>query len=141
VEIAMSEPERSIFRKKLDGLFDRLRNPKDRKTQINIWYIVAAFIGFSLLQSFYQASKQYTTIPYSQFQTLLDQDKIDKVWIEQDTIQGTLKAPEKDGLKQFVTTRVSPDLATVLDKHHIIYSGETQSTWLTDVLSWVLPTA
>ena len=79
----------------------------DRKTQINIWYIVAALIGFTLLQSFYQSSKQYTTIPYSQFQTLLDQDKIDKVWIEQNTIQGTLKKPEKDGLKQFVTTRVS----------------------------------
>jgi len=135
----MSEPERSTFRKKLDELSDRLRDPKARKTQINIWYILAAFIGFSLLQSFYQASKQYTTIPYSQFQTLLDQDKVDKVWIEQNTIQGTLKAPEKDGLKQFVTTRVSPDLVTVLDKHHVTYSGEIPSTWLTDLLSWVLP--
>ena len=135
----MSEPERSTFRKKLDELSDRLRDPKARKTQINIWYILAAFIGFSLLQTFYQASKQYTTIPYSQFQTLLDQDKIDKVWIEQNTIQGTLKQPEKDGLKQFVTTRVTPDLATVLDKHHVTYSGEIPSTWLTDILSWVLP--
>ena len=112
----------------------------DRKTKINIWYIVAALAGFMLLQGFYQQSKQYTTIPYSQFQTLLDQDKIDKVWIEQNTIQGTLKAPEKDGLKQFVTTRVSPDLAVVLDKHHVTYSGEIPSTFLADILSWVLPT-
>jgi cell division protease FtsH len=138
-EIAMSEPEKSAFRKKFEELSDRFRNPKDRKTQINIWYVVLALLGFTLAQSFYQASKQYTTIPYSQFQTLLDQDKIDQVWIEQNTIQGTLKAPEKDGLKQFVTTRVTPDLATVLDKHHVIYSGEIPSTWLTDILSWVLP--
>ncbi len=135
----MSEPEKSAFRKKFDELSDRLRNPKDRKAQINIWYVVAAVLGFMLVQSFYQASKQYTTIPYSQFQTLLDQDKIDQVWIEQNTIQGTLKEPEKDGLKQFVTTRVTPDLATALDKHHVTYSGEIPSTWLTDILSWVLP--
>ena len=135
----MSEPEKSAFRKKFEGLSDRFRNPKDRKTQINIWYVVLALLGVTLAQSFYQASKQYTTIPYSQFQTLLDQDKIDQVWIEQNTIQGTLKEPEKDGLKQFVTTRVTPDLATVLDKHHVTYSGEIPSTWLTDILSWVLP--
>jgi cell division protease FtsH len=113
----------------------------DRKTKINVWYIVAALFAFTLVQSFYQASKQYTTIPYSQFQTLLDQDKIDRVWVEQNTIEGTLKKPEKDGLKQFVTTRVNPDLAAILDKHHVTYSGEIPSTWLTDILSWVLPTA
>ncbi|MGA7788014.1 MAG: ATP-dependent zinc metalloprotease FtsH [Xanthobacteraceae bacterium] len=113
----------------------------DRKTKINLWYIVAALVGFALVQSYYQASKEYTTIPYSQFQTLLDADKIDKVWIQQNTIEGTLRDPDKDGLKQFVTTRVTPDLATMLDKHHVTYSGEIPSTWLTDILSWVLPTA
>ena len=77
----------------------------DRKTQINIWYFVAAFIAFSLLQGFYQASKQYTTIPYSQFETLLDQDKIDKLWIEQNTIQGTLK---KAGEGRSQTVRHNP---------------------------------
>ncbi len=113
----------------------------DRKAKINLWYIVAALAGFTLVQTFYQQRKEYTTIPYSQFQTLLDQDKIDKVWIEQNTIEGTLKEPEKGGLKQFVTTRVTPDLATVLDKHQVTYSGEIPSTLLTDILSWVLPMA
>jgi cell division protease FtsH len=111
----------------------------DRKTKINIWYIVLALAGFMLVQGLYQQSKQYTTIPYSRFQMLLDQDKIDQVWIERNTIQGTLKQPEKDGLKQFVTTRVAPDLASELDKHHVTYTGEIPSTWLTDLLSFVLP--
>jgi cell division protease FtsH len=111
----------------------------DRKTKINIWYIVAALAMFALVQSFYQSSKQYTAIPYSRFQTLLDQDKLDQVWIAQNTIEGTLKKPEKDGLKQFVTTRVAPDLAGELNKHHVTYTGEIPSTWLADLLSWVLP--
>ena len=42
----MSEPEKSAFRKKFDELYERLRDPKHRKTQINVWYIVAALIGF-----------------------------------------------------------------------------------------------
>ena len=110
------------------------------KTTINIWYIVAALAGFTLIQSYYQASKQYTTIPYSRFEKLLDEDKIDKVWVEQNSIEGTLKEKEKDGLQQFVTTRVSPDLAAKLDKHDVTYFGKVPSTLLTDILSWVLPT-
>ncbi len=112
----------------------------DRKAKINIWYIVAAFAVMSLLQTFYQASKQFTTIPYSRFQELLDQDKIDKVWIAQSSIEGTLKQAEPDGVKQFITTRVDPDLASTLDKHKVTYFGEAPSTLLGDILSWIVPT-
>jgi len=115
----------------------------DSKTTTNvwyIWYIVAAFVAFSLLQGFYQASKQYTVIPYSQFQTLLDANKIDKVWVAQNQVKGVLKQPEKNGIKQFATTRVDPALAAELDKHKVTYFGEAPSTWLPDILSWVLPT-
>jgi cell division protease FtsH len=112
----------------------------DRKTTINIWYIFAALAGFLLIQGFYQSSKQYTTIPYSRFEQLLDEDKIDKVWVEQSSIEGTLKEKQKDGLQRFATTRVSADLAAKLEKHHVIFFGEVPSTWLADILSWVLPT-
>ena len=111
----------------------------DPKTKFNIWYVVAALAIFTLVQGYFQQKNQYTTIPYSQFQTLLDQNKVDKVWIEQNTIEGTLKQPEKNGLKQFVTTRVAPDLAAELGKHDVTYTGEIPSPWLTDILSWVLP--
>ncbi len=111
----------------------------DRKTKINVWYILAALAGFMLIQAYYQASKQYTTIPYSRFEQLLDEDKIDKVWIAQNSIEGVLKQKEKDGLKRFVTTRVAPDLAAKLDQHHVTYFGEAPDTILTDILSWVLP--
>jgi cell division protease FtsH len=42
---------------------------------------------------------------------------------------------------RFVTTKVAPDLAAKLDKHHVTLSGEIPSTWLADILSWVIPTA
>jgi cell division protease FtsH len=112
----------------------------DRKTKFNIWYVVAALAVFALVQSFYQSRTAYTTIPYSQFQTLLDQNKVDQVWITKDSVIGTLKQPV-NGIKQFSTTRVPSDLANELNQHHVTYSGEIPNTWLTDILSWVLPTA
>jgi cell division protease FtsH len=107
--------------------------------RINIWYLVAVAAGLVLLLSIYQTDKHVTAIPYSHFETLLDQDKIDKIWISQNSIEGTLKQPEKDGVRQFETTRVDANLAARLDKHHVTYYGETPSTWLTNILSWVLP--
>jgi cell division protease FtsH len=79
------------------------------KTKIDMWYIIAAFVALSLLYGFYQASKQYTVIPYGQFQSLLDANKIDKVWVAQNNIRGVLKQPEKNGIRQFETTGVDPD--------------------------------
>jgi cell division protease FtsH len=113
----------------------------DRKTQLHVWYGILAIVGLLFLQSLYQQSKQYTAVPYSRFERLLSDDKVKEIWISQDTIHGVLKKAEKDGLEQFVTTRVSPDFAEQLNKHQVIYSGVLQSTWLTDILSWIVPTA
>ena len=115
----------------------------DRKAQVHIWYDVIAILGLLFLQDLYQKSKEYTAIPYSRFEQLLDQNKIDDIFIAQNTIRGTLKASEKekDGLEKFVTTRVDPDFATQLDKHGVTYSGVAQDTLLSDILSWVVPIA
>jgi cell division protease FtsH len=111
----------------------------ERKHQVHIWYAIIAVLGLLVLQGLYQASKQFTPIPYSQFQSLLDQNKINEIWVAQNTISGTLKDKQPDGLEQFVTMRVDPSFASQLDQHHVIYTGVAQSTWLSDILSWVLP--
>jgi cell division protease FtsH len=112
----------------------------DRKAQVHIWYVIIAVSGLLFLQGLYQKSKEFTSIPYSRFQQLLDQDKIGDIAIAQNSIQGTLKEKEKDGLDKFVTTRVDPDFAAQLDKHHVTYSGVVKSALLSDILSWVVPT-
>jgi cell division protease FtsH len=112
----------------------------NRKIGINIWYVLIAVAALFLIQRLYQSGKQYTPIPYSQFEKLLDQNKIDKVWVAADSIQGMLKKPEKGGLDRFETTRVNPGFAALLDQHHVTtYYGEVQSNWLADILSWVVP--
>jgi cell division protease FtsH len=111
----------------------------DKKTQIHFWYVIAAVLGMLFIQSLYLESTQYTPIPYSRFQTLLKDNKVAKVAITQNYIQGSLKKPEPDGLVNFVTGRVAPDLAKKLDAHDVTYTGVVESHWLRDLLSWVLP--
>jgi len=111
----------------------------DKKTHINFWYVVAAILGMMLIQTYYTAATKSTVIPYSRFQTLLNEDRIAEIAITPNLIRGTLKEPQADGLKDFVTTRVEPDLAASLDKHGVVYTGVVESTLIRDLLSWILP--
>ncbi|HYZ40417.1 MAG TPA: ATP-dependent zinc metalloprotease FtsH, partial [Stellaceae bacterium] len=112
----------------------------DKKFHINFWYVIAAVLGMLLVQDLYLESRKLTPIPYSQFEKLLNEDKVKEVWISQNQIQGTLKEAEPNGTKDFVTTRVQPpELAEDLTKHGVIYSGIVESHWIADLLSWVLP--
>ncbi len=90
------------------------KEPEERKHQFATWYIFAAFLGVMLIQYLWVQYSQTETIPYSQFEQLVDENKISEVLVGSDTIQGTLKEPFPDGRKLFNTTRVEPDLAAKL---------------------------
>lgn len=113
----------------------------DKETQINFWYVIIAILGILLVQNFYTQYSKTTPIPYSKFQALLDQGEIAEITISQDHIYGTLEVANSDGLKNFVTTRVESDLAEKLDKHKVTYTGVIRSTWISSLLSWLLPMA
>ncbi|WP_218118914.1 ATP-dependent zinc metalloprotease FtsH [Nitrosospira sp. Nsp1] len=113
----------------------------DKKTQINFWYVIIAILGILVVQNWYTKYTKVEPIPYSRFHELLDQDKIAEIAITENHIYGSLKNEGADGLKNFVTTRVESELADKLDKHNVIYTGVVQSTWVRDLLSWLLPMA
>ena len=111
----------------------------DKKTHINFWYAIGAALLILWIQDLYLTASKSTSIPYSHFQALLADGKVAEVGISQNTIRGTLKEAQPDGLKDFVTTRVEPELAAELDKRGVVYKGVTESTWLRDLLSWIIP--
>src|SRR5487761_1015039 len=111
----------------------------DKKVHINFWYVIAAVLGMLWIQSLYLQSTERTPIPYSRFQTLLNDGKIAEVDIGPNYVTGSLKKPETGGLKDFITARVPPDLAQSLDKHGVVYSGVVENHFIRDLLSWILP--
>src|SRR5215471_1300784 len=115
------------------------KEPEERKHQFAIWYVFAAFLGVMLIQFLWLRFTQVDTIPYSQFEQLLDENKIAKVLVGQETVQGSLKEPLPDGRKEFYTVRVEPELADKLRAHGVDVTGAPSSTILSTILSWVLP--
>ncbi len=113
----------------------------DKKEQINFWYVIAAVLGVLFLQSLYTQYTQVEPIPYSRFQHFLEQGQIAEISITDQHIYGTLKTRHADGFKDFVTTRVEPEFAEELDKYNVEYTGVVKSTWIRDLLSWLLPMA
>jgi len=111
----------------------------DTKTRFNIRYTIAALLGLILIQYFITTASQIAPIPYSQFNELLNQGKIESVKVSDRFLQGTLKEPLPGGQKQFVTTRVDRGLASELEKHGVRVTGETENTFVRDLLSWVMP--
>lgn len=112
----------------------------NKKTQINLWYFVVAFVGLMMVQYWY-ASQTVETVPYSEFQTLLKDSKFNEVTVTEHYIDGKLKEPTASGQTLVHTRRVDPTFADQLTKYDVKISAGTENTWLSDILSWVLPTA
>src|SRR5579885_529899 len=112
----------------------------DKRVQFHLWYVIAALIGIVVLQQLWQASQQFTVIPYSQYLADLKAGNVDEVRVSGDYIQGQLKTAPEGGTKGFVTTRVPPDIDGQLEQYHVKFSGQVQSSFLSELLSWVVPT-
>src|SRR6185312_2584079 len=111
----------------------------DKRVQFHIWYVIAAIFGVLILQQLWAESQQIAVIPYSEYLDDLNAGKVDDVKVSGDYIQGNYKQPQ-NGVKQFVTTRVPPDIASQLQHYNVKFSGQIKSNWLSTILSWVLPT-
>ncbi|MBI2289105.1 MAG: ATP-dependent metallopeptidase FtsH/Yme1/Tma family protein [Betaproteobacteria bacterium] len=111
----------------------------DRKLQLNLWYGLAAMIAVVLIQRWWIETQQVETIPYSQFEALVEAGKVKEAYVTDQFIRGTVKEPIPDGRTRFVTTRVEPALAAKLAAHGVTVTGVVESTLLRDILSWILP--
>ena len=80
----------------------------ETRTQFNFWYVLLAFIAINFLHTLYVQWQVVEPIPYSQFQALLKEGKVEDIAITDKHVRGTLKQALPDGKKAFVTTRVDP---------------------------------
>lgn len=115
------------------------RSIMDKKTRLNIIYAVTAVWVILLFQSWWINTRTIQQIPYSEFEQLLEDGQISEVAISQDTIEGILKGASGEPTRKFRTTRVEPHLTELLRQHGVTYSGVIESTFLKDLLSWILP--
>lgn len=124
-----------------DSLATRLsRNTAHgKKNQWNTGYWIVALLLLLSLQSYWQTAKTVEPVPYSEFEKALAEGRVAEVLVSDRTVTGRLKSPDSRGKTTIVATRVEPDLADRLSKYDVPYARVLESTWLRDVLSWILP--
>jgi cell division protease FtsH len=111
----------------------------DSKTKFNLWYVFLAIWGVILVHELWVRTTQIREIPYSQFQSYLTTGRVEEIRITQNYITGVLKDPKEGEPKQFTTVRVEPDLAQALADSKVKFTGTVESTFVRDLLSWVVP--
>ena len=110
-----------------------------KQTQINLWYFVLAALAVMWLHSLWVQARTVEPITYSEFQTYLKQGKIEEVAIRENTVEGKFKEALPDGRTRFVAVRVEENLAKELEQYNVKFSGVVESTFLRDILGFVLP--
>src|SRR2546425_2450709 len=95
-------------------------------------------------------------VSYSEFKALAKKGKVSNLTLDKETISGTLSTDgletllpkEKleelkrlgDGPHRFVAARVEdPGLVAELEQANVQFAGHVENTWLSTLLSWVLP--
>src|SRR3989442_1739699 len=110
----------------------------ERRAQFNLAFLLFAVIGMLALQQWWQRAQTVEVVPYSEFEKLLAEHRIDEVVISDQRITGKLK-PAEGGKPVAVANLVPPDLAERLSKYDVKYTRVYESTLLRDLLSWILP--
>lgn len=113
--------------------------PDLRTREFAIWYVFAAMVGLLLLQWAWAQYSQVETIPFSQFEQLVSQNKVAEVSVGQDAIRGTLREPLGSGRTAFVTARVDAELAAKLAAHDVTVTGVPSGGLIPTILSWIVP--
>ena len=107
----------------------------------DIGYFLLAIIAILIFQQVWATYSQTQVVPYSEFFDLLREDKIAEVEVGEKAARATLKKPLPDGRKQVLAVRVDPSFAQELEAAKVKYSGAVEHTWVSTLLSWIVPAA
>jgi len=121
-----------------DNPLSRGREILEERPRFHLAYLLFAAFGVILLHDFWVSLRDVERIPYSEFQQLVDEGGVAEIVVQGDVIRGEFKR-DLEGKKQFVTNRVTADLAETLRDKGIVFSGRPESTFMPTLLSWLVP--
>lgn len=126
----------------------------DKRQQFSVWYFVVALLALFAVQSWF-GNGSPETLRYSDFRQLVGSGELQELTLSEDVIRGKVafsalrpylpddrirQLENRSGPIPFRVIRVDdPTLTADLQAAGIQYSGTRESTWLTSLLSWVLP--
>src|SRR2546430_15297774 len=110
----------------------------ERRAQFNLAYLLFALIAMLALQQWWQRAQTVEVEPKSEFEKLIAEPGIEEVVISDQRLRGKFNSAE-GGKTVAVANLVPPDLVERLSKYDVKYTRVYESTFLRDLLSWILP--
>ena len=117
----------------------KLEESQFKKISPNIFLIFLLLLYFAWPNKFSQTNSKWLQIPYSEFQKLLAEKKIDELNISDKNIRGKFTYQRTDKKVYFTTNRIEPELAKDLAKSEVTYSRDATSNIFEGILAWVFP--
>ena len=110
----------------------------EKKHQFNFAYTLIALWGILLFQYYFGPATRQADISYSQFETYLQEDRINRIAVDDRYIRGEFRQPI-DGKTTFITPRLDPALVATLEDYDVEYTGIIRDTFLANLISWIAP--
>lgn len=107
--------------------------------RVSFWYLfLILWLGVMAYNLYDQ--RDIREIPYSQFQTLLEGQRVADLHVTDNRIEGKIPDAKGDEPARFFTIRVDTKLADDLAKHAVSFKGVIESTFVKDIfLNWIVP--
>ncbi len=113
----------------------------EKHHKFSMWYVLLGIWVVLIVQNIIFSAFSVKTIPYSEFLKALNENRVTEVAISSNIIQGRMKptADSSDQGQLFRTIRVDPEISELLSGHGVQFKGEIESTFMRDLLSWIVP--
>lgn len=103
-----------------------------------VWYVLGFLLLLAIVQAYF-AFPSGQAVTYSEFKAMVRANQVAEVSIGIDRIRGVLKTDDPQR-RNFTVTRVEdPKLVEDLEQHQVKFTGESDSRWLPELLSWLVP--
>jgi len=110
-----------------------------REHHVNFWYLIVALLAVVTTQDLLTTSTSVRTIPYSEYETLLSQGKLDDLVVSADRISGAIKDHAPNEPSRFITNRIDPALLPALERANVSFAGSPGPGLLQTLLVWLMP--
>ncbi len=115
--------------------------PVNKKISFSVLCAFLTIGAVMFVHNFLTPMQMLEELPYSEFKTLLANGNVAEVTVTRQSLLGKLK-PEEGSKepKLFTTVRVEdPDLVKELNVRNVKFTGMIESTFLRDIMWWVIP--
>ncbi|HSM89722.1 MAG TPA: ATP-dependent metallopeptidase FtsH/Yme1/Tma family protein, partial [Desulfobacterales bacterium] len=113
----------------------------EKHQKFSMWYVLLGIWVVLIIQNALFSAFSVKTISYSEFLKALNENRVTEVAITSNMIQGRMKDSRStsDQGELFRTVRVDPEISELLSGHDVKFKGEVESTFVRDLLSWIIP--